>query len=321
MKVARLHRFGGPEVLEYDDVTPPTPKPGEALVKTEAIGVNYTDVNSRAGVSPAPLPLIPGREAAGHVIQVGDGVEGVSVGDLVGFCGINGTYAEQVCVPAWQLIKLPQGIDVRAAAGSLLQGMTAHYLVFSTYPLQPGDSCLVHAGAGGTGLMVIQMAKRAGAKVITTVSTKEKEDLARDAGADIVINYLNQDFEAETLNATNGHGVQVVYDAVGKTTFDKSISCLASLGVMALYGAASGPVPPQDLGILSAKSLFITRPALGAYTADRKSLSNRANDVLNWLLSGELKLRISKEFHLSEAAEAHRQLQSRASTGKLLLIP
>ena len=322
MKAIRIHQFGGPEVFKYEDVPNPSPGLGEALINMRAIGVNYTDVNTRSGANPSPLPLTPGREGAGVVSAIGERVSQVAVGDLVGYCGVTGSYAQQAVVPADLLVKLPEGTDARMGAAAMLQGMTAHYLVYSTYHLKGGDTCLIHAGAGGMGLLLIQMAKRIGATVITTVSTDAKAELARGAGADTVINYAVQDFEAETKKATSGKGVQVVYDAVGKTTFDKSIACLAPLGMMALYGQASGPVPPVDFNSFgSGRSLFITRPGLASYTATRESLLWRANDVLGWVASGELKLHIGHTFPLSEASEAHRLLEGRATTGKVLLMP
>ena len=321
MKAVRIHQVGPPEVLQYEDVPDLTPGPGEAIVKMEAIGVNYTDVGTRSGTSPSPLPITPGREGAGVVSAIGEGVNEVAVGHRVGYCSVTGSYAEQAVVPAGRLVPLSERTDARTAAATLLQGMTAHNLVYSTYPVKKGDKCLIHAGAGGTGSLLIQLAKRIGATVITTVSTDEKAKVARDAGADLVINYTSQDFEEETKKATDGKGVQVVYDAVGKTTFNKSMACLAPLGMMVLFGLASGPVPPQDLGILRAGSLYLTRPALGDYTATREDLMWRANDVLGWVASGELKLNISHTFPLAQAAEAHRLLEGRASTGKIVLIP
>ena len=321
MKAIRIHDVGGPEVLIFEDFPDPTPGPGQALVDVQAIGVNFTDVNTRSGVNPpATFPMTPGRESAGVVSAVGEGVTDIKVGDQVVYCGVTGSYAEKVAVPADVLINMPQGLDAQMGAAVLLQGMTAHYLAYSTYPLKPGDSCLVHAAAGGTGLLLTQMAKRAGAYVFATVSTDEKAALARDAGADKTIVYTREDFEEEIRKATDGHGVNAVYDAVGKTTFDKSLKCLARLGCMALYGQASGPVPPVPTSSLTG-SAFLTRPTLGDYTATREDLLKRAGDVLGWAASGELKVRIGGTFPLSDAAEAHRQLEGRHSTGKLILIP
>ena len=321
MKAVRIHQFGGPEVIRYEDAPDPTPGPGQAVVTMESIGVNFADVGVRRAGDPSALPLTLGREGAGTVSAIGQGVTGIAVGDRVGFCSVQGTYAEKCLAPADRLVKLGEGTDARTAAAALLQGMTAHYLVYSTYQLKQGDACLIHAGAGGMGLLLIQLAKRIGATAITTVSTEDKAKLAKEAGADTVINYTTQDFEEETKKATNGKGVQVVYDAVGKTTFDKSVACLAPRGMLALYGAASGPVPPVDLSIFAGRSLFLTRPGLPVYTATRDELMWRANDILGWIRAGELKLRIGHEFPLSEAAEAHRQLQGRETTGKVMLTP
>ena len=322
MKLIRIHQTGAPEVLSYEDGPPPTPGPGQAVLDVQAIGVNFTDVNTRrGGATPPPtLPMTPGREAAGVVSAVGPGVSDVKVGDRVAFCSVTGSYTEQMAVPADVLVKVPEGLDARDAAAVLLQGMTAHYLAYTTYPLAPGDSCLVHAAAGGTGILLTQMAKRAGAYVFATVSTEEKAQIAREAGADHVINYVQQDFEEEVKKATDGRGVEVVYDAVGKTTFDKSVGSLARRGLMVLYGQASGPVPPVATGRFGASRSF-TRPALGDYTADREELTWRAAEVFGWVKDGSLKLRIGGTFPLSDAAESHRQLEGRLSTGKLLLVP
>ena len=321
MKAVQITKFGGPEVLKYQDLPDPKPGKGEALVEVQAVGVNFTDTYLRAGVNPAPLPRIVGVEAAGVVRAVGPEVSGVKPGDLVAYCSIPNSYAEQVVVPAARLIKLPAGLDARAGAAAMLQGMTAHYLCHSTYPVKRGDRVLIHAGAGGVGLLLIQMVKKLGAYIYSTVSSGAKAELAKGAGADEVIIYTQQDFAAEVKRATNGEGVQVVYDAVGKTTFDKSMDCLARRGYMVLYGQASGPVPPVDPRVLGNGSKFLTRPGLGDYTATRPDLEKRAGDVLRWVKSGELKLRVEHVFPLSEASEAHRQLESRATTGKVLLIP
>jgi NADPH2:quinone reductase len=307
--------------MKYQDVPDPAPGEGQALVQIQAVGVNFTDTYSRSGVNPPQLPWIVGVEGAGTVQKVGPGVANVKEGDLVAYSSSPGSYAEMAVVPAWRLIKMPQGLDAKAGAAAMLQGMTAHYLCHSTYKVQSGDRVLVHAGAGGVGLLLIQMVKRLGGYVFSTVSTDAKAELARGAGADQVILYTQQDFAAEVKKATDGKGVQAVYDAVGKTTFDKSISCLARRGYMVLYGQASGPVPPIDPRILGNGSLFLTRPGLGDYTTTREELEQRAGDVLGWVKSGALKLRVEHVFPLSEAAEAHRQLESRSTTGKLLLIP
>ena len=316
------HEHVGPEVLSYEESPDPTPASGEAVVDVQAIGVNYTDVYTRSGINPPPnLPMTPGREVAGVVSAVGAGVTDVGVGDVAAYCGVTGSYSQRVAVPADMLVKMPQGLDAAKGATVLLQGMTAHYLAYSTYPLKPGDSTLIHAGAGGTGLLLIQMAKQAGAYVFATVSTDEKAAVAREAGADRVIIYTREDFEGAVKTATDGRGVQAVYDSVGKTTFDKSLNCLARRGCLALYGQASGPVPPVSPTALSRGSVFLTRPALGDYTADRQALLWRAGEVLDWVASGKLKLRIGGTFPLAEAPEAHRQLEGRHTTGKLLLIP
>jgi NADPH2:quinone reductase len=321
MKAVQITEYGGPEVMKYTELPNPTPGAGEALVEIQAVGVNFTDTYSRAGINPPRLPWIVGVEGAGVVRKVGAGVTNVKEGDLVAYCSVPGTYAEQAIAPAARLIKMPPGLDARTGAAAMLQGMTAHYLCHSTCRVQPGDRVLIHAGAGGVGLLLIQMVKRLGGYVFSTVSTEAKAELAKGAGADHVIIYTRQDFAEEAKKATDGKGVQVVYDAVGKTTFDKSISCLARRGYMVLYGQASGPVPPIDPRILGNGSLFLTRPGLGDYTASREELEQRAGDVLGWVKSGELKLRVEHVFPLAEAAEAHRQLESRATTGKVLLIP
>jgi NADPH2:quinone reductase len=323
MKAIRVHTPGGPDALRYDDAPEPTPKAGEAIVKVDAAGLNYIDVYQRSGAyKPASLPFTLGLEAGGTVTAVGSGVSDVRVGDKVAYTGVPGAYAELAAVPADRLVKLPGGVTTKQGAAAMLQGMTAHYLACTTYPLKRGDACLVHAAAGGVGLLLVQMAKMRGARVIATVSTEDKAKLARDAGADDVILYSSQDFAAETRRLTDGKGVQVVYDAVGKTTFDKSLDSLAPRGMLVLYGQASGPVPPLDLAVLGAKgSLFLTRPSLNAYTVTRPELEARADDVLGWIRDGKLKLRTEFEFPLKDAAEAHRALEGRKTTGKVLLVP
>ena len=323
MKAIRVHTPGGPDAMKFDDVAEPTPKAGEAVVKIDAAGLNYIDVYQRSGAyKPAILPFTLGLEAGGTVTAVGDGVTGLKVGDKVAYTGVPGAYAEFAAVPADRLIKLPGGVTPKQGAAAMLQGMTAHYLACTTYPLKSGDACLVHAAAGGVGLLLVQMAKMRGARVIGTVSTEDKAKLARDAGADDVILYGNQDFAAETKRLTGCKGVQVVYDAVGKTTFDNSLDSLAPRGMMILYGQASGPVPAMDLAVLGAKgSLFITRPSLMAYTATRQELEARAGDVLGWIRDGKLKMRMEFDFALKDAPEAHRALEGRKTTGKVLLIP
>ena len=321
MKAVQITEFGGPEVMKYQDLPDLSPNEGQALVQIEAVGVNYTDTYSRSGVNPTTLPWVVGVEGAGVVKQVGPNVTQVREGDSVVYCGIPGSYAEQAIVPADRLIKIPQGLDSKASAAAMLQGMTAHYLCHSTYQVKQGDKVLVHAGAGGVGLLLIQMVKRLGGYVFSTVSTEAKAQLAKDAGADEVILYTSQNFAEEINKATNGQGVEVVYDAVGQTTFDGSISSLARRGYMVLYGQASGPVPPVDPRVLGNGSKFLTRPGLGDYTVTRQELDQRAGDVLDWVKSGELKLRIEHVMALSEASEAHRQLESRLTTGKVVLIP
>lgn len=322
MKAVRVHAPGGPEALKFEDVPEPTPKAGEAVVKVDAAGLNFIDVYQRSGLYKLDMPLTLGLEAGGTVTAVAQGVTEVKVGDKVAYTGVPGAYAQYAAVPAGRLVVLPQGVSTRQGAAAMLQGMTAHYLACTTYPLKKGDTCLVHAAAGGVGLVLCQMAKMRGARVIGTVSTDEKAKLAREAGADEVILYTKQDFEAETKRITGGKGLQVVYDSVGKTTFEKGFNVLAPRGMMILYGQSSGPVPPFDAGILGAKgSLFLTRPSLFAYTATREELVQRAGDVLGWIRDGKLKLRMEFEFPLKDVAEAHRALEGRKTTGKVLLIP
>jgi NADPH2:quinone reductase len=322
MKAVRVHAPGGPEVMRYEDVPAPTPKAGEAVVKVEAAGINYIDVYFRSGQYKAELPLTIGMEAGGTVTAVGSGVTDVKVGDKVAYTGIPGAYADYAAVPAARLVALPAGLTSKQGAAAMLQGMTAHYLACSTYPLKPGDACLVHAAAGGVGLLLCQIAKMRGARVIGTVSTEEKAKLARQAGADEVILYMTQDFEAEVKRLTGGQGVDVVYDSVGKTTFDKGFNCLRPRGMMALYGQSSGPVGPFDLQVLNAKgSLFVTRPSLNHHVATRGELVQRAGELLGWIRDGKLTLRTEFEYPLKDAAEAHRALEGRRTTGKVLLIP
>ena len=322
MKAVRIHAPGGPEVMRYEDVPAPAPKAGEAVVKVEAAGINYIDVYFRSGQYKAELPLTIGMEAGGTVSAVGSGVTDVKVGDKVAYTGVPGAYAEYATVPAARLVALPAGLTPKQGAAAMLQGMTAHYLACSTYPLKSGDSCLVHAAAGGVGLLLCQIAKMRGARVIGTVSTEEKAKLAREAGADDVILYMTQDFEAEVKRLTSGQGVNVVYDSVGKTTFDKGFNCLRPRGMMALYGQSSGPVGPFDLQVLNAKgSLFVTRPSLNHHVASRDDLVQRAGELLGWIREGKVKLRTEFEFPLKDAAEAHRALEGRKTTGKVLLIP
>jgi NADPH:quinone reductase len=322
MKAIRVHAAGGPEALKLDDIPAPSPKAGEALVKVDAAGLNYIDVYFRTGMYNAELPLTIGMEAGGTVTAVGSNVSEVKVGDKVAYTGVAGAYAEQAVVPSSKLVVLPAGVSTKQGAAAMLQGMTAHYLATSTYPLKHGDTCLVHAAAGGVGLLLCQIAKLRGARVIGTVSTDDKAKLAREAGADETIIYTRQDFEAEVKRMTDGKGVQVVYDAVGKTTWDKSLNSLAPRGLIALYGQSSGPIGQIDPQIFNAKgSLFLTRPSLGHYTATREELLQRAGEVLGWVRDGKLKLRMEFEFPLKDAAEAHRALEGRKTTGKVLLTP
>ena len=322
MKAIRVHTPGGAEALRYDDVAPPTPKAGEALVKIEAVGINFIDIYIRSGLYKNQLPLTLGQEGAGVVEAAGPGVTEVRVGDRVAYSGTPGSYAEYAVVPAARLVKIPDGLGAKDAAAAMLQGMTAHYLAHTTYPLKAGDTALVHAAAGGVGLLLVQMAKHRGARVFGTVSTEDKAKLAKEAGADEVILYTQQDFESEVKRLTDGRGVQVVYDSVAKTTFEKSLNSLAPRGYMVLYGQSSGPVPAFDLAQLGAKgSLFITRPSLAHYTLTRDELLQRSGDVLGWIRAGQLKLRIDQTYPLKDAAEAHRRLEGRQSTGKLLLVP
>jgi NADPH2:quinone reductase len=322
MKAIRVHEPGGPEALRLERISDPIPGPGRVLLRIEAIGVNFMEVYQRRGLYKVVLPAIPGGEAAGVVTAVGEGVADVAPGDRVASTNVSGAYAELAVVAADRVVKLPPGVTTRQAAAVMLQGMTAHYLATATYPLKPGDTCLVHAAAGGVGLLLCQVAKRRGARVLGTVSTADKARLARQAGADEVIRYTEQDFEAEVKRSTGGRGVEVVYDSVGQTTFDKSLRSLARRGTLALFGQSSGAVAPFDPQLLNQLgSLYLTRPTLQHYVATREELLARANDVLGWVADGSLKVRIDRELPLSEAAEAHRLLESRATTGKLLLVP
>jgi NADPH:quinone reductase len=322
MKAIRVHVPGGPEVLKYEDVPQPVPGPLETLVKIDAAGVNYVDVHQRTGRYPIQPPVTLGQEGAGTVAAVGSAVRNVRAGDRVAFTGILGGYAEYAAVPAERLVELPDGVSTKHGAAAMLQGMTAQYLACTTYPLKQGDTCLIHAAAGGVGLLLCQIAKLRGARVLGTVSTEAKARLARDAGADEVILYTERDFEEEVKRLTGGAGVQVVYDSVGLTTFAKGLNCLARRGMMVLYGQSSGAVDLLDPQVLSQKgSLFLTRPTLAHYVAARAELETRAGEVLGWIREGRVKVRIGKEFSLADAAEAHRQLEGRHTMGKVLLIP
>jgi len=322
MKAIQIHQTGGPEVLTLAELPIPQPGPGQVLIRVEAVGVNFIEIYFRKGAYKAALPFVPGSEAAGTVEELGPGVTGFATGDLVASVAVLGSYAEYALVPAAGLVKVPEGLTPEQAAAAMLQGMTAHYLAYSTWPLKAGETALVHAGAGGVGLLLTQMAARLGARVITTVSTAEKAELSREAGASEVILYTEQDFEAEVKRLTSNKGVDVVYDSVGRTTFEGSLNCLRPRGLLALVGGASGPVPPFDLIQLSAKgSLFVTRPTLWHYVATRAELEWRAGDVLGWAAKGELKLRTEFVYPLTEAAQAQTDLEARKTTGKILLEP
>ena len=322
MKAIQVSHTGGPEVLTLVDIPVPTPKPNEAQVEIKASGVNFIDVYFREGRYPAPLPFINGQEAAGIVTEVGSEVSDLKPGDRVAYTSSLGSYAEFAAVPAARLVKIPAELSFEQAAAAMLQGMTAHYLLNGSYKLASGETALIHAAAGGVGLLLVQMAKRIGARVIATAGTEEKAQLAREAGADECIVYTQADFEAETKRLTDGKGVHVVYDGVGKATFDKDLEVLRPRGYLVLFGGSSGAVPPFDLIKLSQKgSLFITRPTLAHYTATREELELRAGEVLGAIAKGELKLRIHKSYTLAEAAQAHRDLEGRKTTGKLLLVP
>jgi NADPH2:quinone reductase len=322
MKAIQVKQPGGPEAMELVDLSVPQPKANEAVVKLSASGVNFIDVYVREGRYKALPPFILGQEGAGVVNAVGNGVTSVKNGDRVAWSSILGSYAEYAAVPADRLVPIPDGVTDQQAAAAMLQGMTAHYLSHDTYPLKRGEASLVHAAAGGVGLLLAQMAHNIGARVIATVSTDEKAKLARDAGADEIILYTQFDFEAETKRLTGGNGVDVVYDSVGKTTFEKGLNVLRSRGMMVLFGGSSGAVPPLDLMVLAQKgSLFVTRPTLGAYIATRDELLARSGAVFGMIASGKLKLRIEHTYPLAEAEQAHRDLEGRKTTGKLLLIP
>lgn len=322
MKAIRINNPGGPEVLSYEDTPLPEPGEGQARVKIEAIGVNFTDIYQRKGQYPGPLPTTLGSEAAGVVDAIGRGVTDVQVGQRVAYASLPGAYAEFAVVAASHLVPIPDGVDTHTAAAVMLQGMTAHYLAKSTYPLKAGETALVHAAAGGVGQLLVQIAKRQGARVIGTVSTEEKARLAREAGADEIIFYTQTDFAKETRRLTDGAGVNVVYDSVGKTTFEGSLDSLRLRGYMVLFGQSSGPVPPVDPQILNRKgSLFLTRPTLVHYAATREELLWRSGELFQWIKDGELKVRIDRTFPLSAAAEAHRYIEGRQTRGKVLLIP
>lgn len=319
MRAIQINKTGGPEVLELVEIPAPKPEAGQVLVKIAASGVNFIDTYLREGRYPVPLPFVPGQEAAGTIVELGEGVTGFAVGDHVAWTGVRGTYAEMACAPVADLLHVPVALKLEDAAAVLTQGLTAHYLSQGTYAIQRGDTVLVHAGAGGVGLLLTQMAKALGARVITTVSTEEKAALSREAGADHVILYTQENFADAVKKFTGGEGLPVVYDSVGKTTFEDSLKCLRPRGLMALYGASSGAVPPMDPIRLMAGSLYLTRPTLKDYVTPRAELERRAADVFGWVASGKLKVRIGHKYKLEDAAQAHRDLAGRKTTGKVLL--
>jgi NADPH2:quinone reductase len=322
MRAIRVAANGGPEVLEYTETEVPDPQPGQLLVEVAAAGVNFIDTYQRSGIYSMKLPFTPGSEGAGEVVAVGPDVTGFGIGDRVAWAMAPGSYAEQALVPADKAVRVPDEVDGRTAAAALLQGLTAHYLITSTYPVRTGETALVHAAAGGMGLLLTQLIKSRGANVIGTVSTAEKEQLAREAGADEIIRYTEADVETEIADLTDGRGVDVVYDGVGKTTFDASLASLRPRGMLALFGASSGPVPPVDPQRLNAAgSVFLTRPSLAHHILTREELDWRAADLFAWIASGTLKIRIGGTYPLSDARRAHEDLEGRRTTGKLLLLP
>jgi NADPH2:quinone reductase len=322
MKAIQIRQPGGPEAMELVDLPVPQPKPHEAVVKIHAAGVNFIDVYNREGRYKLPLPFVLGQEAAGEISAVGGDVRDLAVGDRVAYTMTLGSYAEYAAVPADRLVKIPEGVSDREAGAAMLPGMTAHYLAFDTHPLKKGETALIHAAAGGVGLLLVQIARKIGARVIATVSTEEKAQLARDAGADEIIFYTQTDFETETKRLTEGRGVDVIYDSVGKTTFEKGLNVLRPRGIMVLFGGSSGAAPPLDPITLTQKgSLFLTRPSLGNYIATPQELQQRAAAVFGMIREGALKLRIEHIYPLEQAAQAHRDLEGRKTTGKLLLLP
>jgi NADPH:quinone reductase len=322
MKAIRIHETGGIEVLRYEEAEIGRPSKGEVLIAVEAAGLNYIDTYQRRGLYPVSLPFILGLEAAGTVEEVGRDTHDLQPGDRVAFAMHPGAYAEKVLVPAWKVVKLPPRMDSETGAAVMLQGLTAHYLVTSTYPLRAGETALIHAGAGGVGLLLVQMAKLRGARVIATVSTSEKADFVTQMGADEVILYTEQDFLARVRSLTEGKGVEVVYESVGKDTFDRSLDCLRRRGYLVLFGQSSGPVPPLDPQILNAKgSLFLTRPSLGDYVSTREELVSRASELFDWVGTGSLQVHIGATYPLREASQAHSDLESRRTSGKVLLLP
>lgn len=320
MKAVRIHETGPAEVLRLDDVPEPAPGPGQARVRLHAAGVNFLDIYHRTGLYPLPLPAVIGSEGAGVVEAVGPGVTEVAPGDRVAFSNVMGSYAQAVVAPAWRLVPIPPGLDFTQAAAAMLQGMTAHYLVHSSYPLRRGEWALVHAAGGGVGALLVQMAVRAGARVIATAGSDEKIGIARESGAEVCVNYAREDFVAEVKRVTGGQGASVVYDSVGRDTFARSLDCLSLRGMMVLYGNASGPVAPVDPRLLNTKgSLFLTRPSLHHYTHTREELLARAGDVLGWVRDGTLRLRLDRTYPLAEAPAAHERLEGRRALGKIVL--
>jgi NADPH:quinone reductase len=322
VKAIRVHQTGGPEVLRLEDVPDPAPEPGETVVRLEAIGLNFIEVYQRTGLYRSTVPFTPGGEGAGRVVAVGKDVSAVRPGDRVASTSLRGSYAELARVPADKLVPVPDDVETGLAAAVLLQGLTAHYLAISTYPLTEGSWCLIHAAAGGVGLLLCQIAKARGARVIGTVSTEEKAALAAEAGADHVVLYTRQDFVSEARRFTGGRGVAVVYDSVGQSTFEGSLNSLAPRGMLVLFGQSSGPVPPVDPQVLNAKgSLYLTRPTITHYTASRDELLTRSRDLFVWMESGRLQVRIDRTYPLADAAGAHRALEGRETKGKVLLLP
>jgi NADPH:quinone reductase len=320
VKAVRVHEFGGPEVMRYEEVETPRPGARDALVRIESTGVNYLDVQYRTGRHKTPLPFVIGSEGAGTVVETGTGVSEVRAGDRVAYAMSLGSYAEYAVVPSWKLVTVPTQIDLRTAAAIMLQGLTAHYLTHSTFPLRRGDTALVHAAAGGVGQILTQVAHLLGARVIATAGTDAKADIARQCGADEVIVYTRQDFEAEVKRLTNGRGVDVVYDSVGRDTFEKSLNCLRARGLLALFGFSSGQIANFDPAVLGMKgSLFLTRPGLNQYMATREELLERANAVFRWLTDQSLRVRIDRVLPLSEAVSAHTELEARRTAGKVVL--
>jgi NADPH2:quinone reductase len=322
MKAVRVHATGGPDKLVYEDVPVPVPGPGEALVKIQAIGLNFIDIYFRTGLYKSPLPFVPGQEAAGIVEKIGDDVTTVKPGDRVAYAGIMGAYAQYAVANASRLVRLPDTVSFELAAAAMLQGMTAHYLTHSTFPLRKGETLLLHAAAGGVGLLLTQIARNIGATVIGTVSTADKSALAIEAGANHVILYTQTDFEVEVKKITSGAGVDVVYDSVGRTTFEKSLNCLRKRGMMVLFGQSSGPVPPFEPTLLNSKgSLYVTRPGLPHYIATREELVWRAGDVLGWVADNRLKVRIDRTYSLQDVAKAQQDLEERKTSGKVIIKP